>query len=125
MKHTSSQYAQSLMLALKNKPENEQKKIMGNFLCILRKNRDWRERGKIFRETEKRLLKESGIKKVSVETPSPISKKLKEEIEGVFGGKIFFRAAIKNDLHAGIRIEIDDEILIDATAKSRLKKLFS
>ena len=98
---------------------------MGNFFRILRKNRDWRERGKILRETEKRFLKESGMKKISVETASPISKKVMEKIEKIFGEKIFFRAKIRSDLHAGIRIEIDNEALIDATAKNRLKKLFS
>lgn len=125
MKYISSQYARSLLSALKNKSENEQKKIIHNFLCILRKNRDWHERGRIFRETEKQFLKESGIKKVSIETSSTISKEMKKEIENIFGKKIFLRERVKSDLCAGIRIEINDEILIDATAKSRLKKLFS
>lgn len=125
MKYTPLQYAQSFLSALKNKPENEQKKMIGSFLYILKKNRNWHERGRIFREIEKQFLKESGIKKVSVETPSPVSKEMKKEIEKIFGGKIFWRERVKSDLCAGIRIEINDETLIDGTAKNRLKKLFS
>lgn len=124
MKYTNKQYASGLLEALEGKPEKKQKEIVRRFLLVLTKNRDWSRLEGIFEEAERICLKEAGLKKVYVETPSSVYPVLKKEIQKILGKKIFFSAKTKPALFGGVRILIDNELLIDASAKRQLDKIF-
>ncbi len=131
MKYTNKQYASGLLETLLGKPEKKQKEIVRRFLLILTKNRDWSRLEGILDEAEKICLKEAGLKKVYLETPSPVYPALKKEIQKILGEaelssgkKIFFSAKTNPALFGGVRILIDNELLIDASAKRQLDKIF-
>ena len=125
MRHSPKQYAQALLEALKDKPEREHKEIMKNFLVILAKNGDRSKLSSIIRDMEKGYLKEAGLKKVIIESPQPVSSKTKKEVEGILGKNIMVFEKINPELLAGIKILIDDTTLIDASAQSRINKIFN
>ncbi len=124
MKYTIKQYAQAIFEALEDKSEKEQKEITARFLKLLIKNGDWKWHVTLLKALEKLILKKKGLKKVFAEAPREISEALILEIEKIFGGKIYFLQKTNQSLHGGIKILVDDEILIDASAKSRIDKLF-
>lgn len=125
MKYTIQQYGAALCVLLYNKSDAERRVILANLFSLLRKNRELQRLGLILQETERRLLKKEKTRKVEVETPSLLSENIKKEIEKVLGQNTLLKERIVPDLLAGMRILVDGEILIDATAKRRLYKLFS
>jgi len=124
MKYTIKQYAQAIFEALKDKPEKAQKEITERLLKLLVKNGDWKRHVAILKALEKLILKEKGLKKVFAEAPQEIPVVLKSEIENIFGGKIYFLQKINHSLLGGIKILVDEEILVDASAKKQLDNMF-
>ena len=124
MKYTQKQYARIFLSACERKTEEEQKKIVRLFFRVLKKNRDYQKRDAIFREIEKQHLKNERKKKVVVQSASALSKNIKKEIVDILGKKILYAESIKRNLGAGIKILIDDEVLVDATARGQISKLF-
>ena len=125
MRYSLKQYASVLLSALDGKSEKERKEILRRFVDILAKNRDITRLGAILREVEREYLKKSGMKKVWVESVSPLSAGLRKEIEAAVGGKTYLHEKINPSLLGGIRILINDELLIDASARRQIDKLFS
>jgi F0F1-type ATP synthase delta subunit len=124
MKPSIKQYALALLLALGGQSEKKQKEIIRKFLILLTKNRAWSRLEAVLKEVERLHLKETGLAKVHVETASPISEGLRKEIEKVFGKKISLSSKINPGLFAGIKIIVNDEIMVDASAKKQLDKIF-
>lgn len=124
MKYTTIQYAAALSLALKGRNRTERKKILERFLGILRKERDGAKLERILKAAEMLHLRESGLRKVRVDAASVLPKSIKTEIKKLFGGKIYMEERENPELLAGLRIWVDEEIFIDASAKRQLEKLF-
>lgn len=122
MKYTSRQYAQAFFEIYKDKPAAKRKTVLRNFLSILQKKRDWPRLGLILKEVERLNLQAEGLKKVEVETASP-SKTLRGELEAILGEKLFIKERVNPDILAGIKILINDEILIDASAGYQLERM--
>jgi len=124
MKYSPRQYAEVLLSALEGKLEKERKEILKRFVSVLAKNRDLSRLGAILCELEREFFKKSGMKKIWVESVSPLSVGLRKEIEAAVGGKTYLHEKINPSLLAGIRILINDELLIDASARRQIEKLF-
>lgn len=124
MKYKAKQYAAALFGALKDKGVAEQKEIISRFLSFLTKNREWRKISAIAKELERIQLKSKGLTKISVETVGELSTELKQRMGEILGGKTYFIHHKNPSLLAGIKILVDDEILIDASAKNRIDKMF-
>jgi len=122
MKYTPRQYATAFWAAYKEAPEKEQKTIIRNFLTLLRKNRDWFWLERIMKEVKKLHYQESGLKEVEIETASP-QEMLRKEIENILGEKILWHEKVNAEVIAGVKILINDELLIDATAQGQLRKM--
>lgn len=125
MKYAIRQYAQALLGALEDKSGRERDEIMKRFLFIVRKNKDWPKLDRILQEAERQLLRKQGIRKVEVESTTPLSRGLRKEIEKILGKKLVLEEKIKPEILAGIKILIDGELLIDASAKRRLDLLLT
>lgn len=123
MKYSVKQYASALNLALKGKDGSERKKATKRFLDILRKNRDGGKLSRILKELEIQHLHSSGLNKVRIEAASPLSRKVKSEIEEIFGKKLHLEEKINPELLAGLRILVNDEFFVDASAKSRIGEI--
>ena len=123
MKISSKQYAKSFIGALDGKPLIEQKKLAHRFFTLISQKGDRKHLGAIIREIEQTHFKNLGKKKVVLETSEPAGESLKKEIKKLLGSAVVVEKT-NPALLAGIRILINDEILIDASAASQLKKLF-
>ena len=80
--------------------------------------------GLIITAYEKLVLQKTGTRKVRIESASPITEKLKKEIDDILGGKIYFEEAQNLDLLAGVKIMVDNELLIDASARRQMERIF-
>ena len=123
MKYTIRQYAEALNSALKGKEAAERKKVVGRFLNILRKHRDSARLGRILKEVELLYLKESGLRKVRVEAASPVTDDIRQKVKEILGGKIYLEEEVNPELLAGLRILVDEELFIDASAKRRIGEM--
>lgn len=125
MKYTPKQYASVLLDALDGKSAKVQKEILGNFVKFLDRNRDLARLHAILREVERQFLKNTGQKKVLVESASKLSVHTRNEIEKIAGKSFIFEEKIVPDLLAGLRITLNDELLIDASAKKQISRMFA
>lgn len=125
MHYSVSHYGLALKEALKGKSEKERKEILKRFLLLLRKNHASSKIARILQKYEFFLLKESGLSKIVLESPNPISAEVRREINKAMGGKAALQEKINLELLGGITILINDEVLIDASASRQLEKLFA
>lgn len=125
MKYSPRQYALALQAALQEKTAKEQKDILRNFLRLIVKNRDLPRLNLITNEVERGERKTKGILRVEVSSSHPPSERLKTELKKILGKKIFFAEKTEPGLLAGVKILIEDETLIDATAKNQIAKMFT
>lgn len=70
----------------------------------------------IVKIAERLIREKNGETKVFVESADELSKGEKENIKKSFSGKIIFMEKINENLKAGTRITVNDEILIDTSA---------
>lgn len=125
MKYRVTQYAEALHAALKNAPASKHKEVMRRLAVLLTRHRMSGKSDLVVAAYEKIVLRESGRRKVRIESAAPVSERLKKEIGGILGKKILVEEKTSPELFAGIKILVDDELLIDASAKRQLEKLFT
>lgn len=125
MKYTTKQYASTLLSSLDGKTSKGQGEVIKKFLVVLQKNGDFAKRNQILKEAESQHFKKNGIHRVSVELASEIPANLEKEIEAALGKKIVFEAHKNKDILGGIKILVDDEILVDASARAQIARLFA
>ena len=125
MKYSARTYAAALVKAADGKSPSEQKQIANSFWQIVSKNRDQQKINRVLEEAEKIILKNTNTTKVRLESAEPVPAKLKHEVKELMNKKVLFSEIINPELLAGIKILINDELLIDATAKSKLNKLLA
>ena len=124
MKYRVAQYAQALHAVLKGKAVLEQKQIMRRFAAMLTRHRMSGKSDLIIAAYEKLVLEESGVRKIRIEAASPVTEKLKKEIGEILGKKIYLEEQTNINLLAGFKILVDNELLIDASAKRQMEKMF-
>ncbi len=73
---------------------------------------------------ERHVLKRQGIRKVVMEYAGGKMGMMSDEIEKIMGKKIAVDAVENPRILAGVRLLIDDEILIDASARRQMEKMF-
>lgn len=125
MRYTLQQYSNSLLSALSNKGEDEIKDVLRRFLSLLARAADRKHLGRVLQEVERRYYRDAGLRRVWIESANPVSRKTLEEIKNFFGKKAIIASRVKPELLAGIKTIVDDEILVDASARSLVRKLFS
>lgn len=124
MKYRVSQYAEAFYLALEGKSEVEQKKIIKHFVELLVCHRATGRIRAICETYEKLSLVKKGMRSVRMETATPASEKLKTEIRTVLGKNIYIEEIVNPDLLGGVKILVDDDILIDASTRRQVEDLF-
>ncbi|MDP3795327.1 MAG: F0F1 ATP synthase subunit delta [bacterium] len=124
MKYTPRQYARALLEATAGVPQKEQKVRMRQFLKLLGRNGDRRQLARILSEVERQELRAQGLRKVLAETPNGLSPKVKNDIESILGNKVRIEESVRPELLAGVRLVVDGETLIDATAKRQIARMF-
>ncbi|MDP3710584.1 MAG: F0F1 ATP synthase subunit delta [bacterium] len=123
MKYTNEQYAEALFRAANEKAAAKQKEILRNFLLLLSRKGDFYRLPLVVQKFEKKYRAYNGINKVRVECPDGITSVVKKQIEKILGKKIVWEEKINPALLGGIKIIVNDDILVDATAKRQLDKI--
>lgn len=124
MKYRITQYAEALHGALKAAPASKRREIMRRFAALLTRHRMSGKSDLVVAAYEKIVLQESGMRKVSIASAAPVTEQLKKEIGGILGKKILIKEETHPELLAGIKILIDNELLIDASAKRQMERIF-
>lgn len=124
MRYRPAQYAEALYEALEGKGPEDRRTIARNFARMLSRHRMTAKTSVILASYEKLSLRRHGMHKVRIEATSPVSKQIRKEIHEILGAKIHFEEIENPNLLAGVKILVDDELLIDASAKRQLEKLF-
>ena len=124
MKYRVVQYAQALHNAVRGKSEKEQKEIMRRFAALLTRHRTSGKSNLIIAAYEKIVLRENGMRKVRIESASPVTERLKKEISEILGKGTYLEEQTNPKLLAGIKILVDGELLIDASAERQLERIF-
>ena len=125
MRYRVIQYAEALHAALREKPMSQQQEIMRRFAALLTRHRMSGKSDLIVAAYEKIVLQENGVRKVRIESASPVSGQLKKEIGDILGKKVQIEETVNPRLLAGVKILVDDELLIDASAQRQVEKIFS
>ncbi|MDZ4284266.1 MAG: F0F1 ATP synthase subunit delta, partial [Patescibacteria group bacterium] len=73
---------------------------------------------------ERLLANRARVRRVLLESASAPSTALREAVTDLLGGEVWIEEKVRPDLLSGIRVCIDEEILIDASGKRRLAQLF-
>ena len=124
MKHTIRQYAEAFLSALHEKKEKERARVIKGLLETLRRNGDKSKLALILNETEKQYYKNQNVHKIKLSSVFPVHDSIKKEILKSMGNGVVTDEVIDSSLLGGIKILVDDEILIDATIKRQLERLF-
>lgn len=125
MKYRSAQYAAALFGAMSGKKEIEKRAIARRLPEILSRHRMLGKFPAILAAYEKLILRARGERKVRIESAARISEEVKKQIGDILGVKIYFEEKEVPGLFAGIRILIDDELLIDASVERQIRGMFS
>jgi F0F1-type ATP synthase delta subunit len=124
MIHTSRQYAESLFGALEHKAPEARREILKNLLRVLDKNHDSSLLKRILIDFEKVTLHKEGMRKVEVESVSPLSEQVKKDIQATLGSDVVITEKINEELVAGMTILVDDSLFIDASARAQINSIF-
>src|SRR4051812_20910221 len=124
MTHPARHYAEALYLALEGKKAAARTKILKQLLVVLEKNKQVNLVHQILTQYERIFLKRQGMRKVDIESASPLTDSVRKDIEKIVGGKIVLSEEVKPDLLAGLTILIDDSLYIDASGRSAVTNLF-
>ena len=125
MKYTVRQYAETLYDALKDSSAKEQKEIITRFLLAVRKNGDSPRMELVLRAFEKKYLKDNGLSVVDIEMAGAVPESVKKEIKSIFAGNFVLSEKEIPELFGGVRITVNGELLIDASVKRQIKRVFS
>lgn len=123
-KYGDKQYAQALFLALRESGKDRRGEIIIKFLSILREHHATGRLDFILREAERRFLEEEKLRKVELEFADDAPAHIKKVLEEKIGGRIALSEKKTPALIGGVKIFIDGEIMIDASFKRQLDKVF-
>lgn len=124
MKYTPRHYAESLYNALEHKEGTVRRDVLSRFMIVLHKNHDAKHVRRILVEYEKLYLQKHNLRKIDIVSASPLESGMKQDIESILG-KALLTESVDPELVAGLSITVDDEYLIDASAKTMISNLFT
>ena len=129
MKYTSKQYAKALWEVLEKKSPEKRTAVLGNFIKLLKKQKQMKKLDFIIQELEKIYLMKNNLLKAEITAPYPPSKASVGRIKKFAASfykhqpdKILLEQKIDKNLIGGFQIKSGD-FLIDASVKNILSKL--
>lgn len=125
MRHAPAQYAEALFEALEGASPEARKERIARFLRLLERERAKHLLRKVLIRYEKIFLRRKGLRKVDVESARPLSDAVRKDIEDALESPVLLTETVNPELLAGVRITLDDSVLIDASAKSKIANLFT
>ena len=124
MRISNLQYSQALYAALEGKKGKERTKAIHCFVDIVRRHKASARIDRILENVEKISLRADGLVKVEVQSAASLTQEIRDEIGAALKRKVFLDESVNPDLRAGMKLIVDNEILIDATARRQIDALF-
>ncbi len=126
MNYTPKIYAKAFFEAafsLKNGVDTD--KLVKNLLIQVKLNRDQRKLKDILFAFEKMAIKKKGGRKLTIETARPLSSRNEKMVESLAKDNDIIERKINSRLVAGIKININDELLLDESFAAKIKKILN
>lgn len=124
MRYKPNQYALALFEALEEKFGKSREAIIQRFVALVVKNNDRSLLGRILRQYERMYYRRKGIKNVSVTAAKKVTRSVIAAIGKRLGSDINIKETIDPTVLGGVRIMIDNELLIDGTFQDKIEKLY-
>lgn len=118
-------YREAYLAATDTKTPSEQKQITARLLSRLVRDRVLPRAGQLEKDVRRAYMKRAGRADVTVESASKLQSDYRHELMRMFGKDALIREAVNPELLAGIRILVDDELLIDATGRKVMSDMFT
>lgn len=123
MKTTPKQYAISLYEAVQHASPKEAEELVANFVKLLRVNNNLSLGKKIIAEYEAYDRKQKGIARIKITSSEKLSPAVTSGIVKHFAKQVEMEEAVDPALLGGIVLEIDEDILIDGSVRTKLENL--
>jgi F0F1-type ATP synthase delta subunit len=123
MKYNPKIYAISLFEALESASQENQDKIIKNFLKVVKKYGDSKKLKDILDEFTDLVVKKTGGKNIKVELARHVSDETMLKIKNSFNPKDFVNFIVNPSLIAGVRILVDGNKELDSTIVGKVKKI--
>lgn len=123
MRYTPRQYAAALVAALDDKTARERSDIAKRLADHIARAGMGRHLARILKETGRIMRQKEGIVSADIASASALTDAERRTVSRTLGSKAAITESVDPRLLAGIRILIDEETLIDATAARRLNIL--
>lgn len=123
MQYTPGQYAAALVAALEGKTPGKRSDIAKRLADHLAHAGRGRHLARILKETGRIMRRQEGVVTADVASAAPLTDAQRRTVSRTLGPKVALTEHVDSGLLAGIRILIDEETLIDATAARRLNTL--
>lgn len=123
MRYKPRYYAKAFLLAASEKGADVSV-LAANLQKTLGRNKDSRKLPNILREIEILEREERGEQKIVAEVAGGASASLTNKIKKAFGLPCTITLRENRELIAGMRIIVNDEVMIDGSAKKRIDNIF-
>ena len=123
MRYTNAQYAEALFEALEGLKGEKRTLAIKRFFEMLQRNHATSRMGRIIEQFEKHSLKAHNMVKVEVQSASPLTDEIREQIRKGLKKDVVLDEVVDPELLAGIKMVVNNEILIDASAKRHIESM--
>jgi F0F1-type ATP synthase delta subunit len=123
MKYKINQYAEALVSSIEEKQKIDTR-LVRNLVRVLSKNGDYAKLPAILREAENLYIKRQGLEKLEIESASPLSDETVTTIQKTLPRGSHVIKKVNPKLLGGLTLLLNNSLFIDASAKTRLEKLF-
>ena len=123
MNHQTYQYARALLEMRETYGEKRIETLANKFVQFLKKRGTLSLGFAILREYERLRRQKLGIRSIVVATAMAPSPDLSERVKAMLGGTLEIEECYEPSLLAGMRIIVNDELMIDGSLKSHIDSL--
>ncbi len=125
MKYPARMYAAAFaeLAAGRLKPEDE-KRLTANLVKLAARNGDSHQLPAILKESDRLLRMKTGMRKVTVESARPLTKKMQDELAKVLKKDDVLETRIDPGLVAGVKLTVDEQSQFDGSLRRKLDRLF-
>ncbi len=122
MKYPPHIYADAFLSLMETHPE-EKNKIMAGLVRALNASGDIGNAEKVIASIEEKIARKEGRVKIKVYAARILHESLLDKIKNAFGNEALVHQVIDPEIIAGVKLVVNDEIMIDATLKKKLERI--
>ncbi|MDP3947164.1 MAG: F0F1 ATP synthase subunit delta [bacterium] len=118
-------FAKALLVALEEAPLGRHEELLRNFKALLDRRGLRAKAHKVAEELEREAVKANQGRLIRIESAHSLDRETLDSLTKRFQPEDKVRTAVVPELTAGIILKVDGEIVIDASLKRKLRKLFA